>query len=242
MPINTSQAHASACPRPVLVCRATEASHERECDIVRDGNEIVAETVDDVVAGRAVGLYRVPFTGTTVRRIASDREPACTVSVTGFSRRLSAGARVNRVDPANRQLMYHGMYLFGLGLATGLLEQRFTNVRMGLSAHLEGVMNGTFLIALGAIWPEVRLWAKAKRIAYWTALLGTYLNWLVTTLAAAFGTATDSPISAAGHSGRAWQETLVSAGSLAVAISIITSSVLILWGLRTGALRASSYE
>src|SRR5215469_3246156 len=54
----------------------------------------------------------------------------------------------------NRQLMWSGMLLFLLGLVTGLLEQRFTNVRMGLSAHLEGVMNGTFLVALGAIWTE----------------------------------------------------------------------------------------
>src|SRR5262252_6039812 len=41
-----------------------------------------------------------------------------------------------------RRLMWHGMLLFLLGLITGLVEQRFTNVRMGLSAHLEGVMNG----------------------------------------------------------------------------------------------------
>jgi hydroxylaminobenzene mutase len=48
--------------------------------------------------------------------------------------------------------MWSGMLLFLFGLVTGLLEQRLTNMRMGLSAHLEGVMNGTFLIALGAIW------------------------------------------------------------------------------------------
>jgi (hydroxyamino)benzene mutase len=35
-----------------------------------------------------------------------------------------------------RRLMFHGMLLFLLGLITGLLEQHFTNVRMGLSAHL----------------------------------------------------------------------------------------------------------
>jgi hydroxylaminobenzene mutase len=55
---------------------------------------------------------------------------------------------------------------------------------MGLDANLEGVMNGTFLVALGAIWSEVRLPPSAKSIAYWTALYGTYANWLVTTLAA----------------------------------------------------------
>jgi len=51
-------------------------------------------------------------------------------------------------NPINdRRLMWHGMFLFLLGLVTGLLEQRFRNMRMGLSAHLEGLMNGTFLIA-----------------------------------------------------------------------------------------------
>lgn len=80
------------------------------------------------------------------------------------------------MDASNRQLMWSGMLLFLLGLVTGLLEQRFTNMRMGLSAHLEGVMNGTFLIALGAIWTEVRLSPPAKAIAFWIALYGTYAN------------------------------------------------------------------
>ena len=44
----------------------------------------------------------------------------------------------------DRQLMWHGMSLFLLGLVTGLLEQRFTNMHMGLSAHLEGLMNPPF--------------------------------------------------------------------------------------------------
>src|SRR5215469_3565427 len=33
-----------------------------------------------------------------------------------------------------RRLMWHGMFLLLLGLITGLLERRFTNVRMGRSA------------------------------------------------------------------------------------------------------------
>ena len=82
--------------------------------------------------------------------------------------------------------MWHGVLLFLLGLLTGLVEQRFTNVRMGLAAHLEGVMNGTFLIALGAICTEVSLPPLAKGATYWVVLYGTYANWLFTTLAAVF--------------------------------------------------------
>jgi (hydroxyamino)benzene mutase len=141
----------------------------------------------------------------------------------------------NGMIATNRQLMWHGMFLFVLGLITGLAEQRFTNVRMGLAAHLEGVMNGTFLIALGAIWNEVRLPRPGKLTAYWTALYGTYANWLTTTFAAIFGTAARSPITSAGHSGQPWQEALVSAGFLSVSISIVGSGVLLVWGLRASA-------
>jgi hydroxylaminobenzene mutase len=134
--------------------------------------------------------------------------------------------------------MWYGMFLFLLGLLTGLVEQRFNNVRMGLAAHLEGVMNGTFLVALGAIWTKVRLRPLAKATAYWTALYGTYVNWLVTTLAAVFGTAAFSPISAAGLSGQPWQESLVTTGFLSVSVTIIVSAALALWGLRAGALQS----
>jgi len=136
------------------------------------------------------------------------------------------------MDASNRQLMWSGMLLFLLGLVTGLLEQRFTNMRMGLSAHLEGVMNGTFLVALGAIWTEVRLSPPAKAIAFWSALYGTYANWFFTTLGAVLGTAAGNPITSAGHHAQPWQESLVGAGLLSVSFVIIAAALLVLWGLR----------
>ncbi len=136
------------------------------------------------------------------------------------------------MDSTNRRLMWHGMFLFLIGLMTGFAEQHFANVRMGLAAHLEGVMNGTFLIAVGAIWNEVRLPRTAKVVTYWTALYGTYANWLFTTFAAVFGTAALSPITGAGHAGQPWQESLVTAGFMSVGFVIVAFTVLALWGLR----------
>ena len=77
---------------------------------------------------------------------------------------------MTEMENANHRLMWHGMFLFLLGLITGFVEPCFANMRMGLAAHLEGLMNGTFLIALGAIWLQVRSSALTKAIAYWTAL------------------------------------------------------------------------
>lgn len=136
------------------------------------------------------------------------------------------------METKNRALMRHGIFLFLLGLVTGLTEQHFTNMRMGLSAHLEGVMNGMFLLALGAAWAEVKLPFLAKAIAYGTALFGTYANWMFTTLGAIFGTAVNNPIASAGHHGQPWQENLVGVGFLSVAVSMIVMSLLVLWGLR----------
>jgi hydroxylaminobenzene mutase len=127
------------------------------------------------------------------------------------------------------------MLLFLLGLITGFLEQHFANVRMGLAAHLEGVLNGIFLLALGAVWTEVRLPNAAKAIAYWTALYGTYANWLITLLAAVFGTVALSPITGSGHVAQPWQESFIMAGFMSVGVVIVASSLLILWGLRAAA-------
>ena len=134
----------------------------------------------------------------------------------------------------DRRLMFHGMCLFVLGLITGFAEQHFANVRMGLAAHLEGVMNGIFLLALGAAWSHVKLSIGAMKIAFWAVLYGTYLNWFVTLLAAVFGTAALSPITGVGHRGLAWQESFVTAGFMSVGIAIMIASVLIAWGLRKG--------
>jgi hydroxylaminobenzene mutase len=139
------------------------------------------------------------------------------------------------MEDTKRPLLWHGMFLFLLGLLTGLVEQKFNNPRMGLAAHLEGVMNGIFLIALGAVWTEVRLSPRLKAAAFWSALYGTYANWVVTTLAAIFGTAAMSPITAAGHSAQPWQEGVVTFGFMSVGIVIIASSILVLWGLRRAA-------
>ena len=132
---------------------------------------------------------------------------------------------------ADRRLMWHGLFLFLVGLVTGLNERRFTNMRMALSAHLEGVMNGTFLIALGAIWGHVELSPRVEKAARWSALYGTYGNWLFTTLGAAMGTAAANPILSQGHHGKPWQERIAGAGFRSIAYSILLAVVLILRGL-----------
>ncbi len=124
------------------------------------------------------------------------------------------------------------MILFLLGLITGLVVQQFENPRMGLAAHLEGLMNGTFLLALGAAWPHVRLSPRASSTAFIAALYGTWANWVSTALAAALGTAALTPLTSGSHRGQPWQELLVAFGFGSVALAMVLASSILLWGLR----------
>lgn len=136
------------------------------------------------------------------------------------------------MDSRPRRLCWHGIVLFLLGLIVGLVVQQFSNPRMGLAAHLEGLMNGTFLLALGAAWSHVRLSPLQEKIAFGAALYGTYANWAATTFAAAFGTAALTPLASGTHKGQPWHELLVAFGFISVALAMLLASTLILWGLR----------
>jgi hydroxylaminobenzene mutase len=139
------------------------------------------------------------------------------------------------MDQSGRRLLWHGILLFLLGLVTGLFVQTFDNPRMGLAAHLEGLMNGTFLLALGAAWSHVRLSPGTSRIAFVSALFGTYGNWFTTTLAAIFGTASMTPLASGSHQGRPWQEILVSAGFASVSLAMLVAAGIVLYGFRRNA-------
>jgi hypothetical protein len=43
---------------------------------------------------------------------------------------------MTRVEDSKRRLIWHGMFLFLLGLLTGFVEQQFNNPRMGLARTL----------------------------------------------------------------------------------------------------------
>ncbi len=132
----------------------------------------------------------------------------------------------------SRQLKMLGMVLFLLGLVTGLAVMNTKNPRMGLSAHLEGVMNGTFLVVAGFVWNELKISAGLKKVLFWTLLYGTFVNWLFTLLAAVLGTSKTTPLAGAGYAGTALQENIVTAGLVSLALAIIFSLVVIIYGLR----------
>lgn len=133
-----------------------------------------------------------------------------------------------------QRLLFHGVLLFLLGLVTGFAVPAFRNSRMGLAAHLEGVMNGLFLMALGLAWHRLALSSRQQWALFALALYGTYVNWLSTLLSAAFGTSRMTPLSGAGFTGAPWQENLVAVGLVSLSIAMVAACVLVLIGLHRG--------
>ena len=134
-------------------------------------------------------------------------------------------------DRIARWLVASGAVLFLLGLVTGFVIPEFANPRMGLSSHLEGVMNGTFLIALGAAWSFVELTSRLKIVAFWLILYGSFSNWVFVTLAAIFGTSEMTPIAGAGYSASAGYEQLVSIGLVSVGLTMLIGLSIVVYGL-----------
>lgn len=131
-----------------------------------------------------------------------------------------------------RRLLWYGMLLFVLGLFVGLAVPAFTNPRMGLAAHLEGVLNGILLLVLGLAWREVRLPPRWDDAAYRLALFGTFGNFAMNVVAAAFGTAALTPIASGSHVGEPWQELLVTVGLVGTGLATLVAAIALLVGFR----------
>jgi hydroxylaminobenzene mutase len=137
------------------------------------------------------------------------------------------------MDSSNfrRRLMWHGILLFLLGLLTGFVIPNLTNPHMGVSAHLNAVMGGEFLVSLGLIWRELRSSPKAAAAIFWIAIIGMYINWTFTLLGGIFGTSKLTPVAGSGFSASAWQENLIAAGLIPMTLSMVVCLVLVLRGL-----------
>src|SRR6267143_2842079 len=136
------------------------------------------------------------------------------------------------MENRRRQLFSAGILLFLLALVTGMIFPLLANPRMGLSAHLVGLLGGLFLVALGVIWPEKDLPRPLDTAAFCLVIFGTYANLCTTFLAAAFATNRLTPLAGSGHPALAWQEHIVTYGLVSSSVAMVTVCVLVLWGLQ----------
>ena len=110
------------------------------------------------------------------------------------------------MDDVSRSIAFAGLAMFVFGLALGFFLKPFPNPRAALSAHLNAVQSGTFLIALALLWPKLAIWPRlaapighATWIAFWALEAGMVI--------AAFATAAadGAPAGGVGRTAGAFQ-------------------------------------
>jgi hydroxylaminobenzene mutase len=133
---------------------------------------------------------------------------------------------------ADRKLVRAGFFLLLLGLATGLVIPQFTNPRMGLAAHVTGVLNALLLVSAGLVWPMLVLSTTLETLTRRLFLFATFTNWVGSTLAATWGTSRMTPLTGAGYSAEPWKEMIVLALQVSVSLAVLTAAILVVVGLR----------
>ncbi len=140
---------------------------------------------------------------------------------------------MSNLDPqqqqANRFLLW-GFVLFFLGLVVGMFIPLLRNPRMGLSTHLEGVMNGLFLVVLGLVWNKLVLPSRVLRTGFWLAIYGTFANYLAVLIAAITGAGKMIPI-AGGKEGVAAVEAVISVLLITLSLSMLAVTLIVIYAL-----------
>jgi (hydroxyamino)benzene mutase len=137
---------------------------------------------------------------------------------------------VKSIKLQSDRLLFFGVLLFFLGLVVGLFIPMMANPRMGLSSHLEGVLNGIFLIVLGLIWSKLEISIRWLSVTYWLSLFGTFANWFSVLISAIFNSGKMMPL-AAGRKGTPIAEGIVTFLLVSLSIAMLAICIIIMTGL-----------
>lgn len=132
----------------------------------------------------------------------------------------------------SHKLIYLGVILFLLGLIVGLIVPILANPRMGVSSHIEGVLNGMLLMILGLLWNRLSLSDKWLKITFWLAIYGSFMNWFGILIAAVFNGGKMLGIMANGQEGSQIIESIIGFSLVSLSLAMLLVSVIILFGLK----------
>lgn len=138
------------------------------------------------------------------------------------------------MEQHRQTLLISGAVLFLIGILSGVAVPAMENPRMGLSAHLAGVQNAIFLLAIGAAWGHTRLPHGLERAAVWLGIVSMVGFWAALQLAAIWGSSRATPIAGAGFAAVAWQETIVDWALRLSSGAAIVSAALVALGFWRG--------
>ena len=131
------------------------------------------------------------------------------------------------------RLLQAGVTLFLVAVLLGLAIPCFTVPRLALSAHLVGILQGLFLVAVGLLWSRLTLTATQLKITHWLVVYQAIAAFLSNLLAGAWGAGNSIiPMAAGASHGTTSQEVVINIGLRSAGVALIVSLALMLWGLR----------
>jgi len=125
----------------------------------------------------------------------------------------------------------HGTLLLLAGLLTGFGMDKFHSHHLGNVAHVTGLIGGFGLVAVGWLWPRLRLGSLWSQIGAWSFILSMHLSWLGLALKGALGSASDAPLSAVGQNAVLWNTIAIPILEIAAPLSV-AATLIMLVGLR----------
>jgi hydroxylaminobenzene mutase len=139
--------------------------------------------------------------------------------------------QTNLKEQQSERLIFLGMCLFFLALVVGLGAPLLANPRLGISCHVEGVLNGIFLIVLGLIWNKVALSGRWMTVTFWLSIYGTFSNWLAYLIAAIFNAGRHLTIATKGKEGAPLADDIIDFLLVTLTIAMLTICIAIIIGL-----------
>ena len=132
-----------------------------------------------------------------------------------------------------RRLLRFGVVLVLFSLLIGLAIPALAVPRLGVAAHVNGVLGGVALMVLGLLWPHLELGARSLCAAFWLAVYSFFVATIMPLLGGAWAAgATMLPLAAGAARGTPLQEAIISIGLASAGVSVFVLFILLLLGLR----------
>ena len=131
------------------------------------------------------------------------------------------------------RLIQLGVLLFLLTSIEGLFIEGLPSPMLARSVHTLAGLSGVVLIAIGLVWPRLRLGRTTAVVAFWTLIYSTLATILIFLLAALWRAgASVIPLAVLGLRGTQAQETVLQAIAYTAGPTALVAFSLILWGMR----------
>ncbi len=131
-----------------------------------------------------------------------------------------------------QRVVQAGALIFLLSVLLGFLVPKFALPRVGLSAHLVGVMQGLLMLTSGQLWTRLSLRPAWSRFACILTIGGGYSAWFGNVLAGAWGAGgTLLPQAAGSARGSEFKEMVLVLLLRGGGLALVVGWLVILWGL-----------